>query len=111
MLGSISSDDAPCILLNMSITLCNAGIVSAKHDKIEIASSLVEEGLRMVQQSVLPDNHQFVKMTSYTLFCLLHKDEDASGGSGGSGSNTFSYDDLQALGISLPRQLSNTMNQ
>ena len=70
LMGSISSDEAKKMLLNMSMTLCNAGIVLAKHDRSDIASSLVEEAL-LVQQSILPDDHRLVQTTSITLSSIL----------------------------------------
>ncbi len=97
LMGSVTSDDAAYMLLNMSITLCNAGIASAKHDHPEIASSLVEEGL-MVQQSVLPDDHRFVKATSMTISILLGKGRD----------DGLLEVPLVKMEISLPRQLSNS---
>jgi len=69
-IGTVSSDEAGCAILNMSTTLCNAGIVSAKQNKFDSAASLIEEGL-MVQQSVLPESHRVVSSTSKTLSRLL----------------------------------------
>jgi len=83
------------MLLNMSVTLINAGMVSVKHNQLEVASSLVEEGL-IVQQSVLPDNHRAVKSTLKLLSSLLHQD----------GNSSEPLSSIEELEIELPRQLS-----
>ena len=77
MMGSTVSNEVSNMLLNMSITLCNAGIVSATQGQDDIASSLVEEGL-IVQQSVLHDKHRLVKSTISTLKTMVKHYDDAN---------------------------------
>ena len=99
MIGAVSCDEVGYTLLNMSITLCNAGIVSAKHNQLDVASSLVEEGL-MVQQSILPDDHRLVQSTISTLADLLHGDDDKNV------EESCLPMSIQKVEIQIPKQMS-----
>ena len=58
-MGRLTGDTMNKVLYNMSITLCNTGIVTSKQGDLDNALSLFEEGL-MVQYSVLPDDHRMI---------------------------------------------------
>jgi tetratricopeptide (TPR) repeat protein len=58
-MGKLTGDTMSKVLYNMSITLCNTGIVTSKQGNLDNALSLLEEGL-MVQYSVLPDDHRMI---------------------------------------------------
>jgi Tfp pilus assembly protein PilF len=58
-MGRLTGDTMNRVLYNMSITLCNTGIVTSKQGDLDNALSLFEEGL-MVQYSVLPDDHRMI---------------------------------------------------
>jgi len=72
-----SSSDADTALLNISTTLCNVSMVSAKRRQYDAAIALLEEGL-MVQESVLGDDHRVVINASENLdkFVSLKKAND-----------------------------------
>lgn len=58
-MGKLTGGMMNKVLYNMSITLCNTGIVTSKQGNLDNALSLLEEGL-MVQYSVLPDDHRMI---------------------------------------------------
>lgn len=58
-MGKLTGDTMNKVLYNMSITLCNTGIVTSKQGDLDSALSMLEEGL-MVQYSVLPDDHRMI---------------------------------------------------
>ncbi len=101
IIGTVACNEVQSMLLSMSITLCNAGIVSAKHDQLDVASSLVEEGL-MVQQSILPDDHRLVRSTNSTLSNLLNGDEMEV---------PRTPIAIQNVEIQMPRQMSNSSHR
>lgn len=59
VMGRLSADILNRVLYNMSITLCNAAIVTSKQGESQKAISLLEEGL-MVQHSILPEDHRTI---------------------------------------------------
>jgi hypothetical protein len=65
-MGSITGARVERMLFNMSVTLINAATVAEKQGNSIHASSLMEEGL-IVLQSILPDDHRIVTSVRKTL--------------------------------------------